>query len=328
MAHWGLAPVLEPGVGVFDFDKRPRSRAVNISRRVLHFWRKQENNPNSDEASLLDPTTSELARPTSADCRHGTGGKRDQLAQCADVIQRVVTTEQFMPMLLPLYLPDLLAAMLQLAYGRDAASPDPRNSGTPTTVTGEGHAVQKPHDGLQRMLNDYGPRHIMAALRQLLSEGTRAPPWLRHHGGRILSEIVLRPGGVQATLEVYLAGAWAAREGAEDSGSRGWEEGDGLKACLRVAKLLATPPKRVRRPGVYVSRVAPQLAEMLHYYGQQRVITRQVLPLTFAIVFSSMVAGRHRCPTAILMRMLSMTEFCLIVSRLLANKHRPVPWRI
>lgn len=282
-------------MGVFDFDKRPRSRAVKISRRLLHYWRNQQNSPKSGEESLLDPTASELACLTSADdidCRHGAAGKRDQLAQCADVIQRVVTTEQFMPMLLPLYLPDLLAARLQLTYGRDAASPEARDSGIPTTaklssVTGKVHAVHKPHEGLQRMLSNYGPRYIMTALRHLLSEGTRAPLWLRHHGGRILSEIVLRPGGVQATLEVYLAGAWVARGGADDSGSMGWEKGDGLKACLRVAKLLATPPKRVRRPGVYVSRVAPQLAEMLHYNGQQRaVITRQVELLTFIIVLS------------------------------------------
>lgn len=81
-----------------------------------------------------------------------------------------------------------------------------------------------------------------------------------------MSEIVLRPGGVQATLEVYLAGAAAGGEG-----GGGREEGDEIKACLRVAKLLATPPKRVGS-GDYVSRVAPQLAEMLHFDGQQRAI--------------------------------------------------------
>ncbi|CAN0144528.1 unnamed protein product [Hapterophycus canaliculatus] len=117
---------------------------------------------------------------------------------------------------------------------------------------------------LRAVLKDVGPRHVMGALRHLLSQGARAPPWLRQRAGRILSEIVLRPGGVQATLEVYLARAGAG-------GGEGGGEGDEIKACLRVAKLLATPPKQVAS-GDYVARVAPQLAEMLHFDGQQRAI--------------------------------------------------------
>ncbi|CAN0543150.1 unnamed protein product, partial [Ectocarpus sp. 8 AP-2014] len=101
VVHWGLVPVLEAGVGVFEADKRPRSRAVKISRRVLHYW--------------------------SAEKRHGDATARGadayaQLALCTEVVQGVVTSGQFMPMLMPLYLPDLLAARLQLVFGRTAVA--------------------------------------------------------------------------------------------------------------------------------------------------------------------------------------------------------------
>ena len=309
VVHWGMAPMLEPGLGSFDFDKRPRSRAVKISRRVLQYWKKTGQRPEFVGSSRLATKDSKPAPSSSAEGSVnspslGAGRARAQLALCVGAIQGVVTTEQFQPMLLPLYLPDLLAARLQLVYGRGAAVGPPLdergcrrrdrstapagtrgdggttlNLSPPSAMAGGSRAARQPmEEALQNLLRDLGPREIMGALRQLLSEGARAPSWLRHHGGRMLSEIVLRPGGVQATLEVYLAGAWAAGGGgsADGGGSGKWSEGDGLKACQRVAKLLATPPKRVL-PGEYVSRVAPQLAEMLHYDGQQRaLITRQV----------------------------------------------------
>ncbi|CAM9723733.1 unnamed protein product, partial [Hapterophycus canaliculatus] len=45
VVHWGLLPVLEPGVGMFDLGQRPRSRAVKISHRVLHYWAAGEQQP-------------------------------------------------------------------------------------------------------------------------------------------------------------------------------------------------------------------------------------------------------------------------------------------
>ena len=339
VVHWGLGPVLEPGVGVLQMDKRPRSRAVKISRRVLHYWGPPHHlgssscappTPSVGGASSAAAAATAAASGVSAvggsgtDAGAGAGGIADagdersayaQLALCASVIEGVVTTGQFMPMLLPLYLPDLLAARLQLVYGQiaaaaaaatavavAAASPLPANgdnsseekvaaadccrspktsakgghpgptpatsvvSGTTSTARGLQPSRSAALSALRAILKDVGPRQVMGSLRHLLSQGARAPPWLRQRAGRMLSEIVLRPGGVQATLEVYLAGAAAGGEG-----GGGGEEGDEIKVCLRVAKLLATPPKRVGS-GDYVSRVAPQLAEMLHFDGQQRAI--------------------------------------------------------
>ncbi|CAN0276322.1 unnamed protein product, partial [Laminaria digitata] len=240
VVHWGLVPVLEPGVGVFQADKRPRSRAVKISRRVLHHWEGGRRSPPApSRAPVRSGSTSSGA---------GVGG--------------VVTTAQFMPMLMPLYLPDLLAARMQLVYGRTAAAVATAATSTVNgcNVGDQSTGRATPSQSLRATLRMSGPRQVMGALRHLLSEGVRAPPWFRQRAGRILSEIVLQPGGVQATLEVYLAGA-AASQGGEGGG--GGEEGDETRACLRVAKLLATPPKSVR-PGQYVARVAPQLAEMLH----------------------------------------------------------------
>lgn len=309
VVHWGVVPVLEPGVGVFEYDKRPRSRAVKLSRRVLHFWGLGEGRGGRRTSSARH------ASGVSSTLGDGGGGAQEraqaqahaQLAVCTGVIQGVVTTDQFMPMLMPLYLPDLLAARLQLVYGWAAtalgttttaaiaastttdstslagprshaaapsgvgsdSAPSDRPATLPTPAVESNRRA--PSEGAAASLNEMlvylGPRQVMAASRQLLSHGTQAPSWFRHRVGRILSEIVLRPGGVQATLEVYIAAGAGA--GGGEAG-----EGDEVKACLRVAKLLATPPKAVG-VGTYVARVAPQLAEMLHYDGQQRAtITR------------------------------------------------------
>lgn len=162
-----------------------------------------------------------------------------------------------MPMLMPLYLPDLFAVRLQLSYG-ESASVDGRKD-MPALR-------EKAKQALHSLLREVSLRQVMGALRLLLSRGREAPLWLRQHVGRIMSRVVLHPGGVQATLEVYLAGL-------SGSGAQG-AEGDETKASLRVAKLLAAPPKSVTA-AEYVSRVAPQLADMLHYNGQQQaVVTR------------------------------------------------------
>ncbi|CAM9440147.1 unnamed protein product [Ectocarpus sp. 12 AP-2014] len=322
VVHWGLVPVLEAGVGVFEADKRPRSRAVKISRRVLHYWSAEKRRATGDgpsppshrpnaSSSCGDPVATWPAAKPAGCCGEGdaTAGGADayaQLALCTEVVQGVVTSGQFMPMLMPLYLPDLLAARLQLVFGRTTvaaaaataataaviATPasaltvrdndgDDRAAATATAADGEPPPPNgAPAEGDRHCrspppaaVTNAGPRQVMGALRHLLSQGTRAPPWLRQRAGRILSEIVLRPGGVQATLEVYLAGAGAGGEG-----GGGDDEGEEMKACLRVAKLLATPPKRVAS-GVYVSRVAPQLAEMLHFDGQQRAIVTRVVAM-------------------------------------------------
>lgn len=340
VVFWGLAPVLEPGVGVFDADKRPRSRAIKVSRRILRWGgceagestraKGQQGRDNSVPRDVDGRCDGHGASGGAADS--GAGGiaegvvaSTERLTMCAEVIQDVVFTQQFMPMLMPFYLPDLLAARLQLVYGlaaraaatvvpqpanvtgsvatgtvvaaaalagasvaenvspeasKEAAETSPKPSSRAGTNANGNNSVHFPRNNKQRndradeqealrdLLRDLGPRQVMGALRHLLSQGTRTPPWLRQRAGRILSQIVLRPGGVQATLEVYLA-ATGGGGGAEGG------EGDEMRACLRVARLLAAPPKSVSTRE-YVSRVAPQLAEMLHYDGQQRaIITRQ-----------------------------------------------------
>ncbi|CAN0240906.1 unnamed protein product [Pylaiella littoralis] len=357
VVHWGLVPALEPGVGVFEAEKRPQSRAVRISRRVLHFWGTEKcyhppvgqpsHRPVSSK-SCGSPHTICVGGDPSTPGGDGHSAHAQQLALCTAVIQGVVTTEQFLPMLMPLYLPDLLAARLQLVYGRaataaaaaataaaaadttptardsnknvqskaaaDCRSPSAASAGdghntinppTPTPATGGATAAAAAGStgpstlasssmvsSLRAILKDVGPRQVMGALRHLLSQGRRAPPWLQERGGRILSDIVLRPGGVQATLEVYLAGAAAGGSGGGAKGG-GQEEADQTRVCLRVAKLLATPPKRVGT-GDYVSRVAPQLAEMLHFDGQQRAIVTRVVVMIIGRLSESTSADTRR----------------------------------
>lgn len=278
VVHWGLCPQLESGVGVFGPDRRPRSRAIKISRRLLDFWKSGGDVPGDDQTGYAAGDIDGHGVGTPSSHPGDTCCSVVQLVACADVIHGVVFAEQFMPMLLPHYLPDLLAARLQLAYGQRSSG----STGNAPWQPGPGGTSSGPQEkeevSLRALLRAVGPRQVMAASRQLLSRGHDAPLWLRQQAGAILSQIVLRPGGVQAALEVYLASAGGENRKGSESSSGTTESDVGrneMRACLRVARLLAVPPKTVK-PAEYVARVGPQLMEMLHYEDQQKtMITRQ-----------------------------------------------------
>ncbi|CAM9425820.1 unnamed protein product, partial [Choristocarpus tenellus] len=276
---WGIAPLLQNGVGAFEVAQRPRSKAVKVDRKLLlwgadyhqrRFGKGRHSTDNSHRDGDIDAKISEVE-------------KLRQLSLCADAVQGVVMSDQFMPMLLPHYLPDILAARLQLAFGTTVSNPlKPKGGTVPQRVTQELCFAQATavNDlalpastcsqdaakvALQGITKKVTPQLVMGALRHLLSRGKMAPAWLRREAGRILSEIVIQPGGVQATLEVYL-GSTGAGGGEEDT-----------RAGVRVARVLAAAPRSVPQK-VYVTKVSPQLVEMLHYDGQQRItITRVVV---------------------------------------------------
>ncbi|CAN0540678.1 unnamed protein product, partial [Ectocarpus sp. 12 AP-2014] len=74
-----------------------------------------------------------------------------QLALCTEVVQGVVTSGQFMPMLMPLYLPDLLAARLQLVFGRTAVAAAAATAATAAvTATPASALTVRDNDGDER----------------------------------------------------------------------------------------------------------------------------------------------------------------------------------
>eukprot|EP00611_Tribonema_gayanum_P002636 TRINITY_DN1199_c0_g1_i3.p1 TRINITY_DN1199_c0_g1~~TRINITY_DN1199_c0_g1_i3.p1 ORF type:complete len:275 (-),score=100.96 TRINITY_DN1199_c0_g1_i3:1425-2249(-) len=94
LVFWAIIPAVEPGVGPFDPETRPPAKAVKVHRRLL-LW-------GLSYASKKGMVTQEAA---------------GQLLTVLEVMRRLLMLDQFAPMLLPRYLADVLAGLLQVAYG-------------------------------------------------------------------------------------------------------------------------------------------------------------------------------------------------------------------
>ncbi|NXX82272.1 TNG6 protein, partial [Urocolius indicus] len=101
------------------------------------------------------------------------------------------------------------------------------------------------------------------------------PAWLRRLCGRLLSERLLRPSGVQAVVRGVLEGA-GGDAGAE-AAAVDWRK------CDAVAKILASCPQQSLSPQDYYGLVCPQILDLLHIQDKatarqfQRVATSTVL---------------------------------------------------
>ncbi|XP_061863209.1 transport and Golgi organization protein 6 homolog isoform X4 [Colius striatus] len=93
----------------------------------------------------------------------------------------------------------------------------------------------------------------------------RAPAWLRRLCGQLLSERLMRPGGVQAVVRGILEGAGGGA-GAE-AAAVDWRK------CDAVAKILASCPQQSLSPQDYYGLVCPQILDLLHI--QDKVTARQ-----------------------------------------------------
>ncbi|NWH98034.1 TNG6 protein, partial [Tichodroma muraria] len=98
-----------------------------------------------------------------------------------------------------------------------------------------------------------------------------APAWLRRLCGHLLSERLLRPGGVQAVVRGVLEGT---------DGERGTLGGAGAEAaaldwrkCDAVGKILAACPQQCLSLEDYYRQVCPQILDLLHI--QDKVAARQ-----------------------------------------------------
>ncbi|NXD38997.1 TNG6 protein, partial [Copsychus sechellarum] len=98
-----------------------------------------------------------------------------------------------------------------------------------------------------------------------------APAWLRRLCGHLLSERLLRPGGVQAVVRGVLEGTdgeWGALGGAgAEAAALDW------KKCDAVGKILAACPQQCLSLEDYYRQVCPQILNLLH--TQDKVAARQ-----------------------------------------------------
>ncbi|NXJ85647.1 TNG6 protein, partial [Trogon melanurus] len=92
------------------------------------------------------------------------------------------------------------------------------------------------------------------------------PAWLRRLCGRLLSERLMRPNGVQAVVRGVMEGTGAGGTGAE-AAAVDWRK------CDAVAKILASCPQQCLSPEDYYRLVCPQILDLLHI--QDRLTARQ-----------------------------------------------------
>ncbi|NXQ17280.1 TNG6 protein, partial [Peucedramus taeniatus] len=92
-----------------------------------------------------------------------------------------------------------------------------------------------------------------------------APAWLRRLCGRLLSERLLRPGGVQAVVRGVLEGT--------DGGAGAEAAALDWRKCDAVGKILAACPQQCLSLEDYYRQVCPQILDLLHI--QDKVTARQ-----------------------------------------------------
>ncbi|NXY25191.1 TNG6 protein, partial [Atrichornis clamosus] len=110
-----------------------------------------------------------------------------------------------------------------------------------------------------------------------------APAWLRRLCGHLLSERLLRPGGVQAVVRGILEGTdgeWRALGGADaEAAALDWRK------CDAVGKILAACPQQCLSLEDYYRQVCPQILDLLHVQDKaaarqfQRVATTTLLTM-------------------------------------------------
>ena len=127
------------------------------------------------------------------------------------------------------YLPDIIAALLQLTQREKDDS---------------GPWLEHSRKLLEGLLMTAHPLVLMEAFTALLTVRGR-PPWLAKRCSTLLSTVTLRPGGVQAVLSLMLD-----------------QEKAHAPVTAQAVKLLSTVPKQCTVKE-YIGKLAPQLTALL-----------------------------------------------------------------
>ncbi|XP_005403636.1 PREDICTED: transport and Golgi organization protein 6 homolog isoform X2 [Chinchilla lanigera] len=132
----------------------------------------------------------------------------------------------------------------------------------------------------------------------------RTPAWLRRLCGQLLSERLMRPGGVQAVVRGILEGAGAGAAGGSDAEATAAD----WKKCDLIAKILASCPQQSLSPESYYRDICPQILDLFHFQDKltarqfQRVATTTVITmsreqprLAANYLLQPLLAPLHRC---------------------------------
>ncbi|KAJ2542582.1 hypothetical protein EV175_006045, partial [Coemansia sp. RSA 1933] len=150
------------------------------------------------------------------------------------------------------YVPDLLPALLQLAFA--PLPPTHDTTGKPVFLIGSQYMVVanqqrriELHKRFARLFDSTSSYVLLESLTSLLnaSLGVAGAKWFRTLCGRFLSRVLMRPNGARVTID-FVAG-----------------NDDSLNAekLERIANLLLTPPALMDR-SEYYAKVVPQISSM------------------------------------------------------------------
>ncbi|KAI1235642.1 Transport and Golgi organization protein 6, partial [Lamprotornis superbus] len=151
------------------------------------------------------------------------------------------------------------------------------------------------------------------------SLGARAAPaWLRRLCGHLLSERLLRPGGVQAVVRGILEGT--------DGGASAEAAALDWRKCDAVGKILAACPQQCLSLEDYYRQVCPQILDLLHIQDKvaarqfQRVATTTLLTmareqpqLAEKHLLQPLLAPLHRCSEAAELALEDLTAGAVLV---------------
>ncbi|KAF9302953.1 transmembrane and coiled-coil domains-containing protein 7 [Mortierella antarctica] len=260
---WGIYPCLLPGVGM-PLSRRVRSNIVQ--KDLFTTTGSSGSDPIADReksANLLWEIIEPLARITVA---------------YSPTVTRFTTLGSI---LVARHVPDLYAALLQLAYRplpkpASAPSPDPTEPTTQsqkkltpgslfskatkpsvpnmtlTTTPERSKQLQQKEDSA-RMFNDlfWGTEaaRSLESLTVLLGSSPLhpVPMWLKSVCGRFLSQILLKPGGVRVVLEYMQGGTDTVK----------------LDQLEKVARLVTSVPDQMSSVQEYYRTVCPELLDIL-----------------------------------------------------------------
>ncbi|XP_060110136.1 transport and Golgi organization protein 6 homolog [Heteronotia binoei] len=248
VATLGLCPYLLPGVGL------PLRHRTEFSTLVQH---------------VVSPGST-------------SGATRRLHATCTALLE-IAQHPSLGSILLTRHLGDLLAGLCQLAFG-------------PTKRKGDQAKLQEDWTGLTeeertccrealRGLLDRVYQPLVVRELLILQGGSKqasyssgregehrlapAPAWLRRLCGQLLSERLIRPGGVQAVIRGILEGAGAGAVGGRDAEAAAAD----WRKCDSVARILSSCPQQSLSLEDYYRQVCPQILQLLLI--QDQLIARQ-----------------------------------------------------
>ncbi|XP_077167006.1 transport and Golgi organization protein 6 homolog isoform X2 [Paroedura picta] len=248
VAALGLCPYLLPGVGL------PLRRRTEFSTLVQH---------------VVSPGSS-------------TGATRRLYATCC-VLLDIAQHPSLGSLLLTRHLGDLLAGLCQLAFAptkqkaAQATRPEELKGLTEEERT---HCREALRGLLDRVYQPLVVRELLilqGGFRQSSCSSGRvgehalapAPAWLRRLCGQLLSERLMKPGGVQAVVRGILEGAGAGAVGGSDAEAAAAD----WRKCDSVARILSSCPQQSLSLKDYYRQVCPQILQLLLI--QDHLVARQ-----------------------------------------------------